>query len=142
MSALEQLNGIISDELTLSMQQHATLQQQQAEGLATWLTANRAVMLASLDQIAALSVPSLQTKILAGDCMTIAGQKHYEISLNITDVDLIARLDDALNCPKCMKLAQLVNEYNESHPTSSLVMGGIRRVNPDETTFLVYYSTR
>lgn len=142
MTVLETLNAAISQELQLSISQHELQETQQRQALDDWLSANRVAVLAALDQLATLSVSQLQTKILAGECVMIGMRKQYEITLNITDVDLRATLDNALSCPRCLRLLTLITEYNELHPESLLYMGGIRRISPDLNDYLIYFATR
>ena len=142
MTALTSLNTIVETELTLTINQHILAEQQQATALNDWVTLNRTAVLACLDTLASMSVTPLQAKILNNECTTVGLQKQYEIQLTIDSADTRAILDDALSCPKCLRLLTLITEYNDLHPDSLLTMGGIRKIKQDENIYLIYYQTR
>jgi hypothetical protein len=142
MTVLEKLNATISQELQLTISQHQLQETQQKQALDDWLAANRVNVLAALDTIATMSVTPLQTKILANGCVMVGLQKQYQIELTIESIDLRATLDDALSCPRCLKLLILITEYNEMITGSLIMMGGIRKLTSDGNQYIVHYSTR
>jgi hypothetical protein len=142
MTALTSLNAIVSTELELTINQHILQEQQNLAALNDWLTVNRTSVLTALDTLASLSVAPLQAKILANECTTILNRKQYELTLTLDNADLRAVLDDALACPKCLRLLTLITEYNDAHLDSLLTMGGIRKISADANDYLIYFSTR